>query len=101
MSKPSWKKFNVYTNLKRKKKQNVNKKKRKKPLRMKGQKMLKDKLEKTSKRNQLKKSNKARMTQPEVQNPNLIPTKAQNKKTLASWTTPPNTTSQASFRKRL
>ena len=95
------KKSNGNTNSKRKRRQNVNKKKRKKPLRMKGQKMLKDKQEKISKRNQLKKSNKARMTQPEVQNPNLIPTKAQNKKTLASWTTPPNTTSQASFRKRL
>jgi len=96
VNKPNWKKFNVNMSSKRKRKQNVNKKKRTKPLRTKELKMPIDKLE-TSKKNQLKKPNKDRMIQQEVQNPNLIPTKAPNKKTLASWTTPPSTTSQVSF----
>lgn len=100
MNKPNWKKFNVNTSSKRKRKQIVNKKKRTKPLKTRGLKMPIGKLE-TSKRNQLKKPNKDKMKQPEVQNPNLIPTKAPNKKTLASWTTPPNTTSQVSFHRHL
>jgi len=61
--------------------------------------MLKDKQEKISKKSQLKKRNNARMKQREVENPNLIPTKGPNKKTLAFWMTLPNTTNQASFLK--
>lgn len=90
------KKFNVNMSWKRRKKPSVSKKKRIKQLKKKELKNKGKNLEKISKRNLLKKLNKVRMTQPEALNPNLIPTKAQSKKTPASSTMLPNTTSQVS-----
>ena len=102
VNRQSLNKFSENTNLKRKKKQNVNKKKRKRPCwKRRELKILRGKLEKISKKNQLKNRNSTKMIQPEVQIPHLIPTKAQNQKTLASWTTPPSTTNLASFLKLL
>jgi hypothetical protein len=100
VNKLSLKRFNVNMKLKKKKKPSVNKKKRKKRLKMKEMKNEKCNLEKISKRSLWKKINKVKMTQPEALNPNLIPTKAQNKKTPASSTTLRNTTSPASFLRR-
>jgi len=101
VNKLSWKRSRGNMSLKRKRKQDVNRKKRTKPLKMKERKTPKEVLKITSKENQLKNLNKARMKQREVQNPNLIPTKAPSKKTLASLTTHPSTTSQVSFRRLL